>query len=752
MAARCYRDTTVRNLCVLFATLAVLLGCAEPSKEPPQIPSDIFGPMGSIMPRMQSEWQSIFDEGEDLSLHRFDPTQGLGPKFNVTSCSGCHETPTAGGGGPLYRNFLIMGQRTTSNAFLLAGTRGGVYTFHHVDNIETEPDARKVANVFATRNPIPFFGLGLISLVSDEDILSYEDPNDLNQDGISGRANFISGRVGRLGMKAQATNIEGFVRGPLMNHLGITSDPLSASQKAALPFAAVTDAPSVHTSSANLMQTRLAQVAAPNEPLIDDDAIDDPELAPADLFKLVSWATLLAAPKPDPSSPITERGLAHFSSFGCADCHRPAMPSKIGLVPLYSDLLLHDMGEALADGLEMGFAQGSEFRTAPLWGVVATGPFLHDGRALTLHEAILAHGGEAQSSQQAYANASTEVQTEVFEFLASLGGRSVKSAGLISPSTPLPTNEELGGPSESLTGDALAAWSEGLILFDRNFGFAEGIGAQFNGDSCRACHFLGAVGGAGPIDVDVQHISVGDMPSQVRHEHHATPHLPALVPASAMLERRNTPALFGLGILEQVTDVYLGTIADPDDSDNDGISGRISYTTDMRVGRFGWRANIHSLRDFVQDALTAELGMDPTNANQTQLYGELTAKLTQYLAGLNYPPMARTLDIPDVFTRVGCADCHRDDLPIDEAVQPLTDLLVHDVGSGHFEVGDLRNDYRTPPLWGLGDSAPYMHDGRSTTIEDAILMHDGEAASSRIAFQMLTAEQQLELLDFLRQR
>jgi CxxC motif-containing protein (DUF1111 family) len=752
MAARADRDTTVRMLGILLTVFTVLFACADPNKEVAQVPSEIFGPMGSIMPLMQGEWQSIFDEGEDLSLHRFDPNQGLGPKFNVTSCSGCHETPTAGGGGPLYRNFLIMGQRTTSNAFLLSGTRGGVYTFHHVDNIETETDARKVANVFATRNPIPFFGLGLISLVSDEDILSYEDPNDLNQDGISGRANFISGRVGRLGMKAQATNIEGFVRGPLMNHLGITSDPLSASQKAALPFATVTSTPSVQASGANLMQTRLAQVAAPNEPLIDDDAIDDPELAPADLFKLVSWAMLLAAPTPESPTSMTERGLGHFTNFGCADCHRPAMPSKIGLVPLYSDLLLHDMGDELADGLEMGFAQGSEFRTAPLWGVVATGPFLHDGRALTIHEAILAHGGEARTSQEAYANASSEVQSEVFEFLASLGGRSVTSAGLLPPSAPLPTSVELGGPYESLTGDALEDWSEGLILFDRNFGFAEGIGEQFNGDSCRACHFLGAVGGAGPIDVDVQHIIGGGMPSQVRHEHHATPHLPTLVPASAMLERRNTPALFGLGVLEQITEVYLGTIADPADADNDGISGRISYTTNMKVGRFGWRADNHSLKDFVQGALKTELGLDPANPDHAELYGELTTKITLYLAGLSHPPMARTLDIPQVFTNAGCVDCHRDDLPIDGAVQPLTDLLVHDVGSGHFETGDLRNDYRTAPLWGLGDSAPYMHDGRSATIEEAILMHDGEAASSRIAYQTLTVEQQLELLEFLRQR
>ena len=219
-----------------------------------------------------------------------------------------------------------------------------------------------------------------------------------------------------------------------------------------------------------------------------------------------------------------------------------------------------------------------------------------------------------------------------------------------------------------------------------------------------------------------------------------------------MLERRNTPALFGLGVLEQVTEVYLGTIADPEDADNDGISGRISYTTNMQVGRFGWQADNHSLREFVQGALKGEFGFDFANNEHAERFGELTAKLTQYLAGLSYPPLAQTLDIPEVFKSAGCVDCHRDDLPIDGAVQPLTDLLVHDVGSGHFEDGDARNDYRTAPLWGLGDSAPYLHDGRSKTIEEAILMHDGEAALSRTAYQMLTAEQQRTLLEFLRQR
>ena len=155
-----------------------------------------------------------------------------------------------------------------------------------------------------------------------------------------------------------------------MNHLGITTNPLSAIEKAALPFSSALSGAVEHRSDA-LSTVRLAQVAAPNEPLTDEDNIEDPELNNNDLFKLVAWATLLAPPTPEPETEITEQGRFNFNSFGCAACHRPSLPSKIGQIPLYSDLLLHDMGDELADGIEMGFATGREFRTAPLWGVAA---------------------------------------------------------------------------------------------------------------------------------------------------------------------------------------------------------------------------------------------------------------------------------------------------------------------------------------------------------------------------------------------
>ena len=142
--------------------------------------------------------------------------------------------------------------------------------------------------------------------------------------------------------------------------------------------------------SATQAQQKFHQAAAPSEPLTDDDGIPDPELDEDSLFALVSWVMLLAAPEPDPPNEISESGAGIFKDIGCASCHVPGLVGPRGIVYAYTDLLLHDMGPEMDDGLSMGVATGSEFRTAPLWGVKAVGPYLHDGRADTLQDAIKA--------------------------------------------------------------------------------------------------------------------------------------------------------------------------------------------------------------------------------------------------------------------------------------------------------------------------------------------------------------------------
>ena len=138
---------------------------------------------------------------------------------------------------------------------------------------------------------------------------------------------------------------------------------------------------------------------------------------------------LLAAPKPDKPTAESTEGLEHFHRLGCASCHTPSLKSVIGSLPVYTDLLLHDMGPELADGIEMGFANGQEVRTAPLWGVGVTGPYLHDGSALTLQEAIERHGGEGAESARSFRASSVKIRT-VITFLKSLVAQSIKAQDL----------------------------------------------------------------------------------------------------------------------------------------------------------------------------------------------------------------------------------------------------------------------------------------------------------------------------------
>ena len=153
----------------------------------------------------------------------------------------------------------------------------------------------------------------------------------------------------------------------------------------------------------------------------DDDGVPDPEMTPDQLFDLVSMAMLMAAP--EVRTELTEeevRGLQAFDAVGCGDCHTPRLDGPRGPLPVYSDLLLHDMGEDLADGLVAGEATGSEFRTQPLWGLAAVGPYLHDGRATTIDEAIRWHGGEGAAAQAAYMDASASDKAALLRFLGTL--------------------------------------------------------------------------------------------------------------------------------------------------------------------------------------------------------------------------------------------------------------------------------------------------------------------------------------------
>lgn len=755
---------------------AVVVGCGEPS-----VPEDIFSDLGAVAPYASADQQATFARGREVARHEFTIEEGLGPHFNLSSCTGCHERPDTGGSAARYRNFLLVQQRLSDGSQHPVGVNGIQAQFHVTTNRQPWDEE---ANIVATRNSIAFFGVGLIAELDEASILANADEDDADGDGISGRPNYDRGFVGRFGRKAQTVSIEGFIRGPLFNHLGLTSNPLSQERKALLPVPSA--APMTDSTTAPLTEdvgaVRAAQAAAPDMPNMDDDGVPDPELSEQDLFDLVSFAMLLGAPRPDEPTPETEEGHRLFDEIRCNACHVRGLTSPRGLIPLYSDLLLHDMGDDLADEIRMGIAEGDEFRTQPLWGVTAVGPYLHDGRADTLDEAIRLHGGESAAVRDAYVALSDEERGSVIAFLRSLGGRSQDSPGLIPPGAPLPPRGEYGCSQTELTGADAALFEAGRRVFDRDLALGAGLGPGFNGDSCRACHFLAAPGGAGPIDVNVTRQAMLDPTSgmvslpatgSMAHRFLRDAMRPPIDPASNLFELRQTPPLFGLGLVDRIPEADIVANEDPDDLDGDGISGRACVLSDGRIGRLGWKANVPNSLEFARDALSNEMGVSlPPQAGLT--FGNLTdtdgiadpemtiedlTALNFFLTELSQPPRQRTDPALEdqgeaIFATVGCDDCHRTMSLEDGTPLPVySDLLLHDVYPDGFhgivEGYATDRELRTTPLWGLSRSGPYMHDGRSATIEDAIARHFGEATNVVTAFTALSATDRAALLAFL---
>ena len=706
-------------LAVVLA-LGALGGCAVPEAD--AAPAEgIFASMGEPLPAASAAERELFERGREVFGRRLDASTGLGPAFSAASCVACHEKPVAGGSAARYRNAFVRVHASS--------TPDLDFQAHFlVEAPWRAPDDPALA--LAGRNPVPLFGAGLLDEIPADEILSRADPRDIDGDGISGRVSFERGFVGRFGRKAQIATLEGFVRLALIDHLGVTSDPAPRLTDEPGPVGLATG---------------------------DDDAHPDPELPGDDVADLVAFVSLLAPPAPDPPTEESQAGRMLFDAIGCAECHTPALHGPRGPIPAYTDLLLHDMGEGLSDGAEVGSAGASEFRTQPLWGLAATGPYLHDGRADTIDEAILAHGGEAIAAAESYASLTDRERAQVVAFLESLGGREQASEGLLPPGAPIPAFGTLGGPVAGLDEDARARFERGRAAFDRDFTIADGLGPAFNGDSCRGCHFDPVIGGAGPSDVDViRHAITGPAgpvapaAGTMAHRHDLATVRGSADPAADVFELRQTPAIFGLGLVEAIPDEAILALADPDDADGDGVSGRAHVLADGRVGRFGWKAGIATLEAFARDAFMNEMGISEDELAPAELEDVIF-----FMVSLAPPPRRSTAPAAEgegaaLFDAIGCASCHT---PSVASVPLYSDLLLHDVAYpaevGVPEGNAGPREMRTPPLWGLTHTAPYMHDGSAPTVEAAIALHDGEARSAREGYETLTGEQQRRLISFL---
>jgi CxxC motif-containing protein (DUF1111 family) len=246
-------------------------------------------------------------------------------------------------------------------------------------------------NLTSIRNTPPLFGSGLIDALPDAVILAGAVPRG---DGVQGRAHLVRDaqgreRVGRFGWKADTATLLQFVAEAFRNELGLTN-PLAPTDLLPRPRA----------------QT---QRCAGNADVPEDDGTT-----------IVAVTAYLTSLSPPPPLAFLPAGAHIFTAAGCAACHTPSLPLGDHQVPLYSDLLLHNMGPDLDDKIVQGQAAGTDWRTTPLWGLGVRPRLLHDGRARTMAAAILAHGGEAASAVRHFRALSSHERDTLLAFLQSL--------------------------------------------------------------------------------------------------------------------------------------------------------------------------------------------------------------------------------------------------------------------------------------------------------------------------------------------
>lgn len=276
------------------------------------------------------------------------------------------------------------------------------------------------ATTLSPRMAPQLIGLGLIEAIHETDILAHADPDDRDGDGISGRAALVRDHqtgqtmLGRFGWKAQNPTVHQQNAEAFANDISISTPAFPNSHGDCTPKQADC------LAAPDGVQPRLGTTEAP-DPVLD---------------LVTFYARHLAVPaRRNSGSPTVLQGKQVFYQTGCATCHTPKFVTRrdasdpslsFQLIWPYTDLLLHDMGPELADGQSVGVATGQEWRTPPLWGiglskqVNGNGFYLHDGRARSLAEAILWHGGEATSAKTTFTNLPKQDREALISFLESL--------------------------------------------------------------------------------------------------------------------------------------------------------------------------------------------------------------------------------------------------------------------------------------------------------------------------------------------
>ena len=362
-------------------------------------------PLPGLTPREFEEFRLGLDDFTEVETSE----EGLGPAFNGTSCAVCHSVPAIGGGGIMLET--RAGYKDADGSFRGLNKDGD--TLMHLFSVPThscQPTIPDDVTIIARRAPIPLFGAGLVEAIPDDTLQALEDPQDRNRDGISGRAAMVTDvatgerRVGRFGWKAQHATLLAFGADAYRNEMGITNDLFP------------------NESLFGIGEAQLRHC----DPMPDPEDLRERSTGRRGIDNFESFMRFLAPVSRSHSDEETRDGERLFTNVGCAACHVPALTTGTNAnplfhrrsVPLFSDLLLHDIGTG--DGIRQAAGEPDEIRTPALWGLRLRRPLMHNGSAATIEDAIARHRGEAETARRGFDRLTATERQRFLAFLRSL--------------------------------------------------------------------------------------------------------------------------------------------------------------------------------------------------------------------------------------------------------------------------------------------------------------------------------------------
>jgi len=397
-----------KSIVAWSAGLAVLVlglggGDLQARKQPPP-------PVGGPIQGLTQQELQRFNGGRAQFLQIEGPNTGLGPVFNGVSCVQCHQAGAPGGASTnlgvsvvtrigAIVNGVYSDLEQFGGPLLQVRSLREIIPNHPVFPETIPPQAQFVSRRITT----PVFGMGLIEAIPQATILARS--GQVQPGGVIGFANMVVNpqtgalEVGRFGWKSQVSSTRVFSGDAYRNEMGVTNP---------------------------IFPTEALPQGNPIPP--GGDPLPDPEDGGADTNLIADFMNFTAPPPPLPDTPGSIAGRDLFNQVQCTSCHVPTMQTgnspiqalRFKSVNLYSDLLLHRMGSALADGVRQGEADGDQWRTAPLWGLRFRQLLMHDGRADSILDAIKLHSGEAATSRSRFLGLSAIQKKQLLEFLIRL--------------------------------------------------------------------------------------------------------------------------------------------------------------------------------------------------------------------------------------------------------------------------------------------------------------------------------------------